>query len=295
MVPDRRSKFLKAVLGDDGAHALTKATERSAELGYALVPRTIMAWLHTARGEFEGEVPGVENTYVSFTKAEAGYTGSISIDDDLYKFADASEFRLIAAIAVALDLDQARGDVKPRDLDLERLGKSIDILAKAKMLTRELVKKSPSAKGKDQNKEEESPDGGSSPEMEKAAAGPGPEPAPGRAHAPTSPKMPTPPTKVQPPAPKPKGTIRKPHTSTPAKPVASYTVKLSQSETGRLCLECGLPQFKNGVFAGCMCFRELAKASKVVLVETDGVTLELPGDAWDEDALSTLFEAVGRR
>jgi hypothetical protein len=73
----RKFQFLKAVLGEDGAKALAKAAERAPELGNALLPRTIMAWLGVAsRDDFEGTIPGVENTYLQFTKAEAKYSGS---------------------------------------------------------------------------------------------------------------------------------------------------------------------------------------------------------------------------
>jgi hypothetical protein len=138
---DRKFKFLKAVLGEDGAKALTKAAERAPELEGALLPRTIMAWLSlAARADFEGSIPGNENTYLQFTKAEEKYSGSIAVGDDVYSFDQASMLHLGACVAVALGADHERLNPGLREIDVQRLGKNIDTLAKARVAVRELRK-----------------------------------------------------------------------------------------------------------------------------------------------------------
>lgn len=138
----RKYNFLVAVLGTDGAKALRKAAERSHELGHALVPRTILAWLGiAAREDYEGDLPGVRNSYITFRKSESGYTGSISFtDEDMHEFQGASLEYLAAAVAVYLGADADRVGPGLRDLDLARLGKSIDLLVKARAVTANLEK-----------------------------------------------------------------------------------------------------------------------------------------------------------
>lgn len=137
----KKMQFMRAVLGRDGAEALSKAVTRTQELEHVLLPRTILAWLEVAsRWDYEGEVPGVENTYLSFRKDEDGYTGSIKLDDGDYVFARASLAHVAASIAVALGADHERIAKSVRDIDLARIGKSIDLLAKAKVATDALSK-----------------------------------------------------------------------------------------------------------------------------------------------------------
>ena len=136
---DRKFKFLRGVLGLDGAMALTKAAERSSHIGSALLPRTILAWLGVAaRSDYEGDLPGVDNTYIQFAKSEDHYTGSISIGEVIYSFEKANLYHLAASIAVALGSDHEGIPPALRDLDIQRLGKNIDTLAKARVAIAEL-------------------------------------------------------------------------------------------------------------------------------------------------------------
>lgn len=140
----RKLQFLKAVLGDDGAKALARAAERAPELDHALLPRTIMAWLGVAaRNDFEGTIPGVENTYLQFSKAESRYSGSVSVGDEVYSFEAATVLHLGACMAVALGSDHERMSPGLRDLDIQRLGKNIDTLVKARIAVAELRKMKP--------------------------------------------------------------------------------------------------------------------------------------------------------
>lgn len=138
---DIKYKFISEVLGDEGSKALQKAAARSNELGNALLPRTILAWLGiSARGDYEGDVPGVENTYLRFSKSEDKYTGSVSVGEDLYSFDQVSVFHLASAIAVALGADHERIPANLKHMDLVSLGKNIDTLVKARIAIAELRK-----------------------------------------------------------------------------------------------------------------------------------------------------------
>ena len=142
IMESRKYRFLQAVLGEDGARALAKASARSREIEPALLPRAIMAWLGSAGlGDYEGDIPGVPDTYLQFRKSEEGrFTGSVSIDRVVYTFKRASPLHLAASIAVAVGADQESLSPSLRDLDIQRLGKSLDTLVKARAVVAELRK-----------------------------------------------------------------------------------------------------------------------------------------------------------
>lgn len=273
----RKFLFLKAVLGDDGARALAKAAERGPELEAALLPRTIMAWLGiAARHDFEGQIPGVENTYIQFRKAEERYSGSVAIGEEVYSFEKASVLHLGACMAVALGADHERVTAGLKDLDIQRLGKNIDTLAKARVAVAELRKRALGAE------------------------------APGPAHAPTAPDgpvAPTPPvpnqtskgpmvgmTPTQPKPPKPGTPSLLPGAKTQTK---SPALKVTKSQAEKKCPICSGTQFRSGRFSGCICFRELAKSVRVRILE-DGYNLEF-GPDWDRDSILTLVESLGTK
>jgi GNAT superfamily N-acetyltransferase len=138
----RKFGFLNHVLGLDGAKALVKAVERSGVAEPILLPRTIVAWLNYTETSFDGEIPGVDNSYLCFKKSEEKYTGSIAIDDYLYDFNDASIYHLASAMAVALGIDTERSHPNLRDLDLVKLGRSIDLLCKSHCLIEKITEDS---------------------------------------------------------------------------------------------------------------------------------------------------------
>ena len=128
--------FLKGVVGEDGASALQKAGERSERLENAIVPRTILAWLNSRSkdGGYEGEVPGICNTYIRFAKGERGYNGALSVGcEPAYEFKGVSLYHIAASLAVAIGANE-EFDPSIRSNDIARLGKSIDLLVKAKSL-----------------------------------------------------------------------------------------------------------------------------------------------------------------
>ena len=150
-----RYGFLVATLGEDGATALSKAAERSPVLGPVLVPRAILAWLQLQQdANYEGELPGVTNSYLSFQKASGfqktlttgtptpdSFTGVIAVGDKSYGFEDASALQLAASIGIALGVDADQLDPSLRDVDLRRLGHSIDLLAKARRAVEDIMVK----------------------------------------------------------------------------------------------------------------------------------------------------------
>lgn len=136
---DLGHKFLAAALGRDGAKALRKAVEREPQLAEVLIPRAIVGWLNfTAENEYEGTIPGVENSYVQFAKSEDGFDGSISLESGTYSFEKSSVYHLAACIAMGLGLEPSSLDADVRDAVLVKLGKSIDTLTKAQVLMQEL-------------------------------------------------------------------------------------------------------------------------------------------------------------
>jgi hypothetical protein len=136
---DLGRKFMAAALGTDGAQALRKAAEREPQLDQILIPRAIVGWLSfTAAHEYEGPIPGIENSYVQFQKSDSGFSGSITLNEGVYSFEQASIYHLAASIAMALGVETGTLDADVRDTVLVKLGKSIDTLAKAQVLMQEL-------------------------------------------------------------------------------------------------------------------------------------------------------------
>lgn len=267
----RNHQFLEAVLGAAGAGALFKAAERSVEIQNALLPRAVLAWIKVEQ-EHAGELPGIVGSYVSFCKSDTGFDGSVAIGDELYKFEGASLFHLAASVAVAIDAD-AETSVEMKDLDIERLGKSIDLLAQRTRLMR-LLK---SSELEDEELSDEDYEKKHGKKRFAKTAGPG---KPSGAIAPTPPTAPT----AKAPAP----------TTTPMKSAkAKAPVKLSLSEAAHKCSLCGSAQFTGPRFTGCLCLGGLAKSARVLSADAEGFVVQLSSD-WDSAAVATLLEAVGR-
>lgn len=274
----RKLQFLRAVLGVDGASALKKAADRATELESAIVPRAIMAWLGVvARSDFEGSIPGVEDSYIDFEKNDAGlYDGTVAIGEGVFPFQNATVFHLAASVAMALGSNNEI-DNRLKDVDLVRLGKSIDILAKATFLTK----------------------------MDLSKGAPGPPHAPKLTGVPLAPvpgikqkekapkdaggkKPPKPPAE----APKPKHVVPKSKVTIPkAKRPALKSFSMSERQSLRECPDCGLPLIKGGAFTGCVCFKELARYVSLAKSET-GLVISFRPEV-DDDAVSVILETLG--
>ena len=136
----KKYNFLLDVLGVEGAQALKKAINQFCDLEGAVIPRAAWGWLETAPLDiYDGVIPG-QNSQLAFNKSEAGFTGQIEIGNEFYKFENATTSHLVAALALALDIDQERISASVKDLDLFRLGKNLDLLTKAHRISK-LIKK----------------------------------------------------------------------------------------------------------------------------------------------------------
>lgn len=256
----RKVRFLKAVLGEDGATALQKAALRSETLESLLIPRTVLAWLGLAtRSEYRGQIPGVANTYISFKKNEDGFDGEISVADEIYSFNKASLYHLAASVAVSMGADKEKASPDLRDIDLTRLGKSIDLLIKARAVTRELLNKRASkAAPKKKAVRQDLMDGQAA--LEKTLAT---DALPERSKK----KLPR--------------STNKPKIS----------LKLSERQLESKCPVCACSQVSNGRFVGCMCFRTLSKSVKV---EKEDKTFFLTfGSGWDRDVIEVFLQSLG--
>jgi hypothetical protein len=261
-VDARRQQFLTAVLGETGSAALMKACERSEALDQLLVPRAILAWVNSA-SLFDGEVPGL-TSHVMFEKSESGFAGSIELPTGVYKFENASVFHIVASVAGALGVDTTETTDDLRDLDIERLGKSVDLLAKVRRVRSELEKSKP--------KEER-----------------------GNAAAPVAPASPAPPTPTAPPqhaTTKPPKLPKPPSTAPKAVQPAKQSMKLTRSEMERPCASCGRKQFVENTFCGCVCWSVEAPNVSVIAKSESDVTIQVP---WTRDVVLAFLESLGRK
>lgn len=306
--------FLTAVLGTDGAMALQKASDRSEDLGNALVPRAILSWLDVAgRFDYEGEIPGIDGSFVSFSKSETGFNGSIDLHGELHKFNSASIFHLAASVATAIDIND---DILPsgiRNSDILKLAKSIDLLAKSKLLSKAMSYADAMNKVDAEDKYHDKDScfnidciNKDCVELKKNKDSHHGAPSKGAAAGQIKPAMPIPPTSVAPQQPQttskvPKlpGSAQAPTEAikplTPAKPkvAKSMTITLTKAEAERGCPLCGKAQFVENEFKGCVCLSALSKNVAVANVDEHGFILKLNED-WGKDEVLTLFECVGR-
>lgn len=276
----RKIQFLQAVIGPDGARALTKATSQSADLEWAIFPRVVMSWLEVvSHAAYNDAIPGTDDIKLALRKHEDGWSGSVNIGDEVYGFRDTTLYHVAGAVAVALG---ASPDTAPelRHPALAKLGKSVDLLVKSRTLRKMQEKHQGGAKGQ----------------------------APGTAAAPKGPLPPQGPVAVQPKQPSQVGTTvgtavkpKKPGSMSsnpnPAiklpgvKPPKKPTLKVAKSEV-RACGACGGSQFKSDRYTGCACFADLAKSVRTV-VANNAYVLEF-GSGWDADAIATLAENLGK-
>ena len=139
-----QAAFMASVLGADGAEAIVRAVRKSEDLGRLLVPRTLLSWSAlVGQYGFEGPIPGVERSWISFSKSESGYSGALTVGNDSIPFTDASIYRLAAHLAVVLEVGDSAPSPRAQGLDLTRLGKSIDLLVRTRAVGEALKKAAP--------------------------------------------------------------------------------------------------------------------------------------------------------
>jgi hypothetical protein len=235
-----------------------------------------MAWLAVAaRGNYEGQIPGIDDSYLDFTKnIDGSYSGSIAIGEEVFPFHNATPFHLSASVAVSLGVEQLNEEFD--SVDLVKLGKSIDIMAKAKYASNldDLVKKQKVVEG--------TPGPAQVQTVNATVAG-------GRDR-----RKQVPPASVQIGQPEPVGAQpEKPATSAkrPKVTVPKLKLKLSEKVAKYECNECGLPLIKNDKFIGCMCFKDVARY--VQLTKSQGETYISFDPALDQDGIATILETLG--
>lgn len=256
------TEFLKHVLGEDGQKAFEKANSRLPTIEAALTPRTIISWLTTSvRVKYEGEIPGLENSYIAIHKSEDGYSGALTVGEHVHQFENQDMLHVAAAVALSLGLGDLQIDPAVKSTDISKLGKSIDMLVKARVVTRSVFEqlKKPLA-------------------MEKAAEIPGAAAAPKKPKEPDAPDMPV--------------AVAPSTNKTNKPPMAKKELIVKKSDATHACPECGLRQFRNERFVGCMCFRALAKSASCRSIGDQSYLLTLNKNAWDEDTIQTFMQAL---
>lgn len=265
-------EFLRQVLGAEGANALKKAAERAPVLDSVLIPRTIVAWLTTAiRLNYEGNVPGLDNSYIKVVKkSDESLDGLVMIGDTTYPFENSSVPHVAAAIGVALGAELKPIDEDLKEIELSQLGKSIDLLVKARICSEELAKNPPCEEcgGDFAGQDDEGhwyckAHGNKVKKFDQVH---------GQAHEPTEPV-------------KPQAVQKQPQ-------VSAKELKLSEKESQRECQDCGGKQFKGGKLVGCMCLRDLVKTAAPEVHMSRGILMVKFKKGIDEDAFSAFIKAL---
>lgn len=244
--------FLAAVLGPAGAAALAPLAKADAGLASYLPARAALAWLQVSDHEETFFLPGTGVPCV-LGKTEKGWDGNL----DGIRLENASPTHVAAAILHVLDAAPGKPDL--RDLDLARLGKTVDALAKAQA-------KRGGAAGADTGQ-------------------------PAAAIPPQQPEAPSPAQAKQVgqgDAGKPQKKPKLPRPS--VKPQALPKAKLSLSESRKPCGVCGQAQFSDGALRGCSCFKALCKSATARPVP-GGYEVSF-GSGWTRDGILTFVEAV---
>jgi hypothetical protein len=263
---------MRAVLGEDACQALAKAAERSEALGGVIGPRTVIGWATlAARWDYDGQVPGIEDSQLTFEKGENHQlTGSIRLGQEELEFENATVPHLAAMLCVGLGC-QKDFSKSLKDSDLAGLGENIDLLVKARVVNLLKAMKEISAceecgkrryvvvckcKGKKKVEKTELP---------------GQQAKPG---APIPPTGFTAPTKTAP------------------KPMQPPRVKLTKAMTETKCSVCEASQFdRRGEFKGCYCLRDLARFAKS---ERDGEDFVVTfSKEWTKSSIALLMDIVG--
>lgn len=134
MMDRKKFAFLEEVAGADGASVLSRAAELGSDVEWAIFPRAVLSWVSavTIGDGFDGQIPGTQ-TSLRLTKHEGRFSGVVGIDGQEYSFVDQplSHVASSVAIAVAGVAEPAPSFVSP---ELVKLGKSIDLLVRARTL-----------------------------------------------------------------------------------------------------------------------------------------------------------------
>lgn len=227
-------KFLKEVLGDIGYHALNNAVNRTPVFKPLILPRTIFSWVNTVGNlGYEGEVPGIANSYISLTKSESNYKGALTVNDELVHFDNSNILQISATLGMAIGTAplSINGTVKPKDV--AKIGESIDLLVKSEIIRKSKLSKLEKEEGK-------------------------------AVSAPPNPRdksfMPSPAITPQKKQPNIFGSKKPYQKDNLALGQNQSKLKITKSESERSCEECGDKHFNKDKFQGCACIEEIAKS-----------------------------------
>lgn len=317
MTTEAEKKFLKASLGDEGAAALLKAVGREPKLASVLIPRAIVGWLSfVTQNEYEGAIPGIDNSYVQFTKAQTGFSGVLGLSDGVYEFQKSSLYHLASAISLAIGHEPESLDPAVRDIVLNRLGKSIDTLAKAQVVTQLLAKRAMgpmklTTHGSYHVEHTGNPDSPYS-VIHSASAKPVQTGIKSlkdadsiaqwhhKTHGPAGPAnlhlaeqsgtgiMQAPTAQIPPIGPK--GPISKAPAQSASAAAKPKAMSVTKSQAKRQCHVCGGYNFVNDSFKGCICFRDLAPDTTTTSYR-DGYVLEFRKSA-EPEAVALLLRTL---
>jgi hypothetical protein len=302
-----QNPFLSEIIGEDGSRALDGAIRRFPLLKDVILPRAIISWVSTVgKLGYEGEVPGIENSYLSFKKNEDDtYTGALTIKDELYVFNKEDLLHVSASLGVALDLDVMPIESNLKKHDLTQLGRGIDVLVKTTLIKKskeynELLKNNFMAGGTGGPALHNTVEGfmGGLKALPKGSPDRGKFITQHMNHAPFLSAL-----KAHPQGQQVHAMLTQHLNSAanagfrPGATVATVSHKqpqlnVTKSEANKLCKYCGEAYFKNEVFEGCRCISDLAKSIKTEKRE-DGFVLKFT-KILDEDAITAVILAMKR-
>lgn len=128
-------EFLKQILGDKGYAVIEKALDKNPLLKAVVVPRSIVSWLSVmGKIGYEGEIPGIKDSFIALSKNEDGFDGAIVIDSKLFELEKSDIFHVAASVGVALGVDLESIDSNLNSGDLSELGKNLDLLVKSNLV-----------------------------------------------------------------------------------------------------------------------------------------------------------------
>lgn len=161
------SGFLSEVLGKDGLDVLEKSAEKLPFVQDLILPRVLIALFDTIkRVGYEGAIPGTGLLVKSSSLVVPSANVEYSLDT---QFVDAVTAALVEVGGEDVSLPD---DINPKRI--ARLAKSVDLLTKARFLSRIKTLEAAQSKGKESSESsEESSSNSASPELEKGVELPG--------------------------------------------------------------------------------------------------------------------------
>lgn len=125
-----REQFLKYALGPRGAKILSTLAKHSTEVADILASRVVIGWLN--HGDIATLPPSIDFP-ATLSKSESGWSGRASLNGMVHQFSDVSTEHVAAVVSMIIGLPAK--SIRVNNLDLARLGKTIDLLVKAQTMS----------------------------------------------------------------------------------------------------------------------------------------------------------------